>query len=59
MNTHLIVIDPQNDFCDPKRGALYVKNAEKDMEALAEFITRRGDILEDVYKRQPSGFYRG
>jgi nicotinamidase-related amidase len=49
MNTHLIVIDPQNDFCDPKRGALYVKNAEKDMEALAKFITRRGDILDEIH----------
>lgn len=35
--TKLLVIDPQNDFCDPK-GALYVPGADKDMERLAAFI---------------------
>jgi nicotinamidase-related amidase len=49
MNTHLIIIDPQNDFCDPKRGALYVKGAEKDMQALAEFIARRGELLDKIH----------
>ena len=49
MNTHLIIIDPQIDFCDPKRGSLYVKGAEKDMEALADFITNKGDILDEIH----------
>ena len=49
MSTHLITIDPQNDFCDPARGSLYVKGAENDMAALAEFITRRGDILDEIH----------
>ena len=49
MNTHLIIIDPQIDFCDPKRGALYVKGAEKDMDALASFITNKGDILDEIH----------
>lgn len=49
MKTHLIVIDPQNDFCDPKRGALYVKGADRDMQALAEFIARRGDLLDEIH----------
>ena len=26
-NIHLLVIDPQNDFCDPK-GSLFVQGAE-------------------------------
>ena len=49
MKTHLIIIDPQNDFCDPKRGSLYVKGAEKDMQALADFITRRGDLIDEIH----------
>lgn len=49
MNTHLIIIDPQNDFCDPERGSLYVKGAERDMQALAEFINRRGDLLDEIH----------
>lgn len=48
MNTHLVIIDPQNDFCDPNRGALYVKGAERDMQALADFITRRGNLLSEI-----------
>lgn len=49
MNTHLLVIDPQNDFCDPNRGSLYVKGADQDMKALAEFIARRGDLLDEIH----------
>ena len=30
----LLVIDPQVDFCDPARGALYVPGAEHDMARL-------------------------
>lgn len=36
-NTHLLIIDPQYDFCRTD-GALYVTGAEHDMERLAEFI---------------------
>ena len=49
MNTHLVIIDPQNDFCDPNRGSLYVKGADRDMTALAEFLTRRGELLDQVH----------
>lgn len=49
MKTHLIVIDPQNDFCAPNRGALYVRGAEKDMEALAAFVRCQGDRLDAVH----------
>lgn len=45
---HLLVIDPQIDFCDPK-GALYVKGAENDMQRLAEFVRTRGHKLEDIH----------
>ena len=49
MKTHLVIIDPQNDFCDPERGSLYVKGAEKDMQALAAFIDRHGDRLDEIH----------
>jgi len=45
---HLVVIDPQVDFCDPK-GNLYVKGAEKDMERLAAMIKRINDKLDDIH----------
>ena len=36
----LLVIDPQNDFVDPKTAALYVPGAEADMRRLAAMIDR-------------------
>lgn len=45
---HLVVIDPQVDFCDP-RGNLYVKGADKDMERLAGMVKRLGKKLDDIH----------
>ena len=46
--THLVIIDPQNDFCDPK-GTLYVKGAEEDMQRLADFLdSPRGDKIQQI-----------
>lgn len=45
----LLLIDPQIDFCDPQKGALYVKNAEKDMENVSKFIDRVGKQLNDIH----------
>lgn len=45
---HLVVIDPQVDFCDPK-GALYVKGADKDMERLANMVKRLSRKLDDIH----------
>ncbi len=47
MKRTLLVIDGQNDFCDPK-GRLYVQNAENDMARLATFITKNGEQLDDI-----------
>ncbi len=47
-NVHLVCIDPQNDFCDKDRGSLYVKGSDRDMKALADFISRAGDTLSDI-----------
>ncbi len=44
----LLIIDPQNDFCDPN-GSLYVTGAENDMERLSKMIDRIGDKLYDIH----------
>ncbi|MBS1722435.1 MAG: hypothetical protein JSS66_05450 [Armatimonadetes bacterium] len=48
MNVHLLIIDPQNDFCDPQ-GALFVKGADADMQRLADMVDRLGDSIEDIH----------
>lgn len=40
MSIHLLIIDPQNDFCNPD-GSLYVPNAEEDMVRLMDLIHRK------------------
>lgn len=47
-NVHLLIIDPQVDFCDPN-GALYVAGADKDMERLATMIDRVASKLTDIH----------
>jgi nicotinamidase/pyrazinamidase len=47
-NIHLVVIDPQRDFCLPD-GALFVQGANEDMERLAGLITRVGAKLTDIH----------
>ena len=46
---HLLVIDPQNDFCDPQRGSLYVQGAENDMTRLSDMVNRIASKLDDVH----------
>jgi len=46
--THLITIDPQVDFCDPK-GALFVTGADKDMERLAAFINANQQRISEIH----------
>ena len=53
----LLVIDPQVDFCDPARGALYVPGAEQDMARLAAMIRRVKDKLADVHVTLDSHHY--
>ncbi len=45
---HLVVIDPQIDFCDP-HGALYVPGAECDIERLAQMVMRIAPRLDDIH----------
>ena len=46
---HLLIIDPQNDFCDPQNGNLYVPGAEQDMLRLATMVDRLRDKLADIH----------
>jgi nicotinamidase-related amidase len=48
MNTHLLIIDPQNDFCDPQ-GALFVPGADQDAARLADLINRLGNKIDDIH----------
>lgn len=48
MHVHLVVIDPQNDFCDPN-GALYVPGADDDIKRLSKMVTRLRDKLADIH----------
>lgn len=57
--THLLIIDPQWDFCnpgndpnnfmDPDRGSLYVSGAEKDMERVAHMVRSMGKQIDQIH----------
>lgn len=54
MNVHLIVVDPQNDFCVAddgagNKGALVVPGGKEDMQRTAEMIKRLGGKLDDIH----------
>ncbi|MDR1508300.1 MAG: isochorismatase family protein [Synergistaceae bacterium] len=44
----LVVIDPQNDFCD-RKGSLYVEGAEEDIERLARHVREDGQRYSDIF----------
>jgi nicotinamidase-related amidase len=46
--TALLVIDAQNDFCDPA-GNLYVENADRDMEKLGTFFDRNVEKISEIF----------
>ena len=46
---HLLVIDPQNDFCDPNEGSLYVAGADADMTRLAGLVDRLRGTIDDIH----------
>jgi len=48
MNVQLLIIDPQNDFCNPK-GSLFVPGADEDMNRLTKFISDKKDKLDDIH----------
>lgn len=48
MTNTLLIIDPQNDFCDPK-GALSVPGATEDCERLVRMIDSLGTKLNSIH----------
>ena len=44
----LVVVDPQNDFCD-RKGSLYVEGADGDVERLARHIADSGKTYSDIF----------
>ena len=52
-NIHLLIIDMQNDFCDPK-GALFVPGADADAVLLGTMINRVEKKLKDITKTMDS-----
>jgi len=51
MNTLLLIIDMQNDFCHPD-GALYVNGAENDVVRLEKFIFDNEDRIDHIIMTQ-------
>lgn len=49
MALHLLVIDPQNDFCDAQTGALFVPGADADMQRLATVVNALTDRIDDIH----------
>lgn len=49
LNVHLVIIDPQNDFCDLPAATLPVAGACADMQRIAKMIGRIGHKLEDIH----------
>lgn len=45
---HLVIIDPQNDFCHPD-GSLFVPGADEDMTRLAAMVDRLSGKLDDIH----------
>lgn len=43
----LLIIDPQNDFCD-KKGTLFVPGATEDMERLTAFIKTSSKYIQNI-----------
>jgi nicotinamidase/pyrazinamidase len=48
VNIQLVVIDPQNDFCDPG-GSLFVPGADADIHRLARMVERMRGRLSDIH----------
>lgn len=54
MKIHLLIVDPQNDFCvaddgHGNKGTLVVPGADADMGRVAAMIARLGDKLDDIH----------
>ena len=57
MKVHGLIIDPQEDFCNPDTGTLYVPGAGADMTRLAGMLRRIGSKLDDIHVTLDSHHY--
>jgi nicotinamidase-related amidase len=48
MKTKLLIIDPQNDFCEPA-GSLFVPGADEDCNRLASFIKKNSQAIDAIH----------
>ena len=48
MKVHLLIIDPQVDFCDEDDGVLAVPGADDDVRRLARFIDKAAPFIDEV-----------
>jgi len=48
LNLQMLIIDPQNDFCDPN-GSLFVPGADEDMKRAGKLIKALKDKLYDIH----------
>jgi nicotinamidase-related amidase len=48
MKVHLVIIDPQNSFCNPS-GELFVPGANEDCERLSTMINRLEDKIDSIH----------
>ncbi len=48
MSAKLLIIDPQNDFCDIEPAALPVPGASADLARLADLVARSGEAVTDI-----------
>jgi nicotinamidase-related amidase len=49
LKVHLVLIDPQNDFCDINGATLPVPGANEDMKRITTLVDRIGHKLEDIH----------
>jgi len=49
LNVQLLIIDPQNDFCDPQKGSLYVPGADSDMKRVSTMLSRISHKICDIH----------
>lgn len=67
-DAQLLIVDPQNDFCDIPGAALPVRGADADLQRLAGWVQSAGEALTDivitldshpVYAIERPAFWRG
>ncbi|OJF77729.1 MAG: hypothetical protein BKP49_01760 [Treponema sp. CETP13] len=46
--TEILIIDPQNDFCDPN-GSLYIEGAVEDCKNIVNFINRNSNKISNIH----------